>query len=40
MTEKENNYKVELLSSDSYKIFKGVYTEFKSKAVEEYKLEL
>ena len=40
MTEKENNYKVELLTSDSYKIFKGVYNDFKSKAIEEYKFEL
>lgn len=40
MSEKENNYKVELLESDSYKIFKGVYNDFKSKAVEEYKFEL
>ena len=36
----ENNYKVELLDRDSYKIFKGVYNDFKSKAVEEYKFEL
>lgn len=40
MSEKENNYKVELLQSDSYKIFKGVYNDFKAKAVEEYKFEL
>ncbi len=40
MSEKENNYKVELLEKDSYRIFKGVYTDFKSKAVEEYKFEL
>ena len=36
----ENNYKVELLDKDSYKIFKGVYNDFKSKATEEYKFEL
>lgn len=36
----ENNYKVELLNKDSYKIFKGVYNDFKSKAIEEYKFEL
>ena len=36
----ENNYKAELLESDSYKIFKGVYNDFKEKAVEEYKFEL
>ena len=36
----ENNYKVELLEKDSYKIFKGVYNDFKSKAESEYKFEL
>ena len=36
----ENNYKVELLESSSYKIFKGVYNDFKEKAMEEYKFEL
>ena len=36
----ENNYKVELLERDSYKIFKGIYNDFKAKAVEEYKFEL
>ena len=36
----ENNYKVELLEQDSYKIFKGVYNDCKAKAVEEYKFEL
>ncbi len=40
MSEKENNYIVELLDNDSYKIFKGVYTDFKAKAIEEYKFEL
>ena len=40
MSEKENNYKVELLDKDSYKIFKGVYNDFKSRAIEEYKFEL
>ena len=34
------NYTVELLQEDSFKIFKGVYNDFKSKAVEEYKFEL
>ena len=36
----ENNYKVELLNQDSYKIFKGVYNDFRAKAVDEYKFEL
>ncbi len=36
----ENNYNVELLEKDSYKIFKGVYNDFKSKATSEYKFEL
>ena len=36
----ENNYKVELLESDSYKIFKGVYNDFRAHAVDEYKFEL
>ncbi len=36
----ENNYKVELLDTSSYKFFKGVYNDFKAKAVEEYKFEL
>ncbi len=36
----ENNYKVELLESDSFKFFKGVYNDFKSKAINEYKFEL
>ena len=40
MTEKENNYTVESLGKDSYKIFKGVYNDFKSKAESEYKFEL
>lgn len=34
------NYEVELLNSDTFKIFKGVYNDFKSKAVSEYKFEL
>lgn len=34
------NYEAELLNSSSYKIFKGVYNDFKSKAVSEYKFEL
>ena len=36
----EMNYEVELLSSETYKIFKGVYNDFRSKAVSEYKFEL
>ena len=36
----ENNYKVELLEKNSYMIFKGVYNDFKSKAISEYKFEL
>ena len=36
----ESNYKAELLSQDTYKIFKGVYNDFRAKAVEEYKFEL
>lgn len=34
------NYEAELLNSSTYKIFKGVYNDFKSKAVSEYKFEL
>lgn len=36
----ETNYEVELLDKDTFKIFKGVYNDFKSKAVSEYKFEL
>lgn len=36
----ELNYEVELLESGTFKIFKGVYNDFKSKAVSEYKFEL
>ena len=36
----EMNYEVELLNSSTFKIFKGVYNDFKSKAVSEYKFEL
>lgn len=36
----EMNYEVELLNSNTFKIFKGVYNDFKSKAVSEYKFEL
>ena len=36
----EMNYEVELLSGSTYKIFKGVYNDFKSKAISEYKFEL
>ena len=36
----ETNYTVELLNKDSYKIFKGVYNDFCSKAITDYKFEL
>ena len=36
----ETTYEVELLNRDSYKIFAGVYNDFKAKAVSEYKFEL
>ena len=36
----ETNYEVELLSKETFKIFKGVYNDFKSKASSEYKFEL
>jgi len=36
----EMNYEVEELSTGTYKIFKGVYNDFKSKAISEYKFEL
>ena len=36
----ELNYEVELLESSTFKIFKGVYNDFKSKAGSEYKFEL
>lgn len=36
----EINYEVELLDENTFKIFKGVYNDFKSKAVSEYKFEL
>ncbi len=36
----EATYEVELLNKDTYKIFKGVYNDFKAKAVNEYKFEL
>lgn len=36
----ENNYEVELLNSATCRIFKGVYNDFKSKAISEYKFEL
>ena len=36
----ENNYEVEILSSETFKIFKGVYNDFKSKAISDYKFEL
>lgn len=36
----ETNYEVELLDNSTFKIFKGVYNDFKSKAISEYKFEL
>ena len=36
----EMNYEVELLDSSTFKIFKGVYNDFKAKAISEYKFEL
>ena len=36
----ETNYEVELLGQETFKIFKGVYNDFKSKAISEYKFEL
>ena len=36
----ETSYEVELLSGSTYKIFAGVYNDFKAKAVSEYKFEL
>lgn len=36
----ETAYEVELLNSNVYKIFAGVYNDFKAKAVSEYKFEL
>ena len=36
----EFNYEVELLNNTTFKIFKGVYNDFRAKAVSEYKFEL
>lgn len=36
----ETQYEVELLSGSTYKIFAGVYNDFKAKAVSEYRFEL
>lgn len=36
----ETGYEAEILDSSLYKIFKGVYNDFKSKAVSDYKFEL
>ena len=36
----ENGYEVENLNKNTFKIFKGIYNDFKSKAVSEYKFEL
>ena len=36
----DTSYEVELLNSNIYKFFAGVYNDFKAKAVDEYKFEL
>ena len=36
----ETAYEVEVLNGSLYKIFAGVYNDFKAKAVSEYKFEL
>ena len=36
----DTNYEVELLNGTTFKIFKGIYNDFKSKAISEYKFEL
>ena len=36
----ETNYEVGILDGSTFKIFKGVYNDFKSKAISEYKFEL
>ena len=36
----EQTYEIELLNSESYRIFAGVYNDFKAKAISEYKFEL
>jgi len=36
----ENSYEVEILNNETFKIFKGIYSDFRSKAVSEYKFEL
>ena len=36
----ELNYEVEILNKDSYKMFKGVYNDFKTKAISDYNFEL
>ncbi len=36
----ENGYEVEILDNATFKIFKGVYNDFKSKAISDYKFEL
>ena len=36
----DNCYEVEVLDDSTFKIFKGVYNDFKSKAISEYKFEL
>ena len=39
MTE-EQKYKAQLLTNNLYKIFQGVYNDFKSKAISDYMFEL
>lgn len=36
----ENGYEVEILDNATFRIFKGLYNDFKSKAISEYKFEL
>ena len=36
----ETMYQVELLQEDKYRLFKGVYADFVSKAVSDYRFEL
>ena len=36
----ENSYEVEILNNATFRIFKGIYNDFKSKAISEYKFEL
>ncbi len=36
----ENSYEVEILNDQTFRIFKGIYNDFRSKAISEYKFEL